>query len=252
MDRVNLRQIQKEATVSSLTDEERPTVRKVTRQLIGDVAHAVASLTILPADVGMPAWIGEEAPFPAGHALVADALRGYLAAKPVGEPIWPGNWILRAAAMIRIDSEAAREEWLSQFKNDHQRQQGAEGDFLAYRHADGLIADFHALRHTYITLVGKAGVSPKEHQDLAGHSTYALTARYTHSRFYDLAAAVQSLPIPKTERVVLAATGTDGPNTGLRPDRALTKTAGMSGNGREESVSKDTRMSQREDPGKRG
>jgi hypothetical protein len=55
---------------------------------------------------------------------------------------------------------------------------------------------------------------PKEHQDLARHSTYSLTARYTHSRFYDLAAAVQSLPIPtrpaEREREVLSATRTEG------------------------------------------
>lgn len=60
--------------------------------------------------------------------------------------------------------------------------------------------------------IGKAGVSPREHQDLARHSTYALTSRYSHSRFYDLAAAVQSLPIPITGPGpdTLAATGTEG------------------------------------------
>ena len=70
--------------------------------------------------------------------------------------------------------------------------------------------------HSYITMVGKAGVSPREHQDLARHSTYALTSRYSHSRFYDLAAAVNGLPsILPPERApdagvgVLAATGTD-------------------------------------------
>jgi len=78
---------------------------------------------------------------------------------------------------------------------------------------DGRYADFHSLRHGYTTMIGKAGVSPKEHQDLARHSTYALTARYTHSRFYDLAAAVNSLPsfAPAGPGVQpLAATGTDG------------------------------------------
>jgi hypothetical protein len=56
--------------------------------------------------------------------------------------------------------------------------------------------------------------SPKEHQDLARHSTHALTSRYTHSRFYDLAAADRSLPIPTGaphgEAGALAATGTEG------------------------------------------
>ena len=80
------------------------------------------------------------------------------------------------------------------------------------------------MRHTFFSMVGKAGVSPKEHQDLARHSTYALTARYTHSRFYDLAAAVQSLPIPigdlQAEGQKLRATGTDG-NTGATAPKNL-------------------------------
>ena len=95
-------------------------------------------------------------------------------------------------------------------------------DFLAYRDAEGKYADFHALRHSFITMVGKSGVSPREHQDLARHSTYALTSRYSHSRFYDLAAAVQSLPIPKTdlgpEALTLSATGTDGRHFPLSPN----------------------------------
>src|SRR5271155_5883841 len=67
-------------------------------------------------------------------------------------------------------------------------------------------------------MVGKAGVSPREHQDLARHSTYALTSRYSHSRFYDLAAAVQSLPIPTaTGPEALQATGTDGRQISLGP-----------------------------------
>jgi len=92
--------------------------------------------------------------------------------------------------------------------------------FWAYRDAEGRYADFHALRHSFITMVGKAGVSPREHQDLARHSTYALTSRYSHSRFYDLAAAVQSLPIPASPstREALAATGTDGSQFSLGPN----------------------------------
>jgi hypothetical protein len=70
------------------------------------------------------------------------------------------------------------------------------------------------LRHSFITTIGKSGVSPKEHQDLARHSTYSLTSKYTHSRFCDLAAAVQTLRIPTArpsqEAPALAATGTDG------------------------------------------
>ena len=52
-----------------------------------------------------------------------------------------------------------------------------------------------------------------EHQDLARHSTYALTTRYTHSRLYDLAAAVRAADPHGAHgngKHILAATGTDG------------------------------------------
>jgi hypothetical protein len=48
----------------------------------------------------------------------------------------------------------------------------------------------------------------------ARHSSYSMTARYSHSRFYDLAAVVRALPIPTAspgpQPQVLAATGTEG------------------------------------------
>ena len=81
-----------------------------------------------------------------------------------------------------------------------------------------LYADFHALRHTYLTLGGRAGIDLRQHlQELAGHSTPTLTARYSHRRLYDLAGAVEKLPRflpddqPDAEPEVLRATGTEGP-----------------------------------------
>lgn len=147
---------------------------------------------------------------------VARNLRDYLRDKPAGKPVWPGKWKSRAFLMVQKDLHTARQQWLSEAQNASERARRQESDYLAYCDSQGRYADFHALRHSYITMVGKAGVSPREHQDLARHSTYSLTSRYTHSRFYDLAAAVQSLPIPTTTTTtapqagVLAATGTDG------------------------------------------
>ena len=115
--------------------------------------------------------------------------------------------------MIRADLKEARQTWLQSFQDARQRTQAEPSDFLAYCDSEGRYADFHSLRHGYITMVGKTGVSPREHQDLARHSTYAMTSRYTHSRFYDLAAAVQALPIPmgaEQDKQALSATGTDG------------------------------------------
>src|SRR5262249_458336 len=90
----------------------------------------------------------------------------------------------------------------------------AAGIPYAVEGPDGpLFADFHALRHTYLTLGGRAGIDLRTLQELAGHSTPTLTARYSHRRLHDLAGAVERLPSflpgnhPQAER--LAATGTD-------------------------------------------
>ena len=56
-------------------------------------------------------------------------------------------------------------------------------------------ADFHSLRHLYISRIVRSGVTPKVAQELARHSTVTLTlGRYSHAGLYDLAAAVDSLP----------------------------------------------------------
>src|SRR5262245_51504653 len=83
-----------------------------------------------------------------------------------------------------------------------------------------LHADFHALRHTYLTLGGRAGIDLRTLQELAGHSTPTLTARYSHRRLHDLAGAVEKLPsfLPTggQEAVALKATGTDEPIADIR------------------------------------
>jgi hypothetical protein len=55
-------------------------------------------------------------------------------------------------------------------------------------------ADFHALRHTFLTLGGRAGIDLRTLQELAGHSEPELTVRYSHRRLHDLAGAVGSSP----------------------------------------------------------
>ena len=93
---------------------------------------------------------------------------------------------------------------------------GAVG-FLEYQNDAGLFADFHSNRHTFISNLSKAGVSPKMAQELARHSDIRLTMQvYTHLELHDQAAAIESLPAPPEMRreypepVKLQATGTDG------------------------------------------
>jgi hypothetical protein len=127
-------------------------------------------------------------PLPLG---VAAALRVYLAGKSSGQPIWPGNWPDRAADMLRVDLEAAR---------------------IPFEDEAGRVADFHALRHSFITLLERSGISPKLCQELARHSDIRLTMQvYTHAQMHDLAGAVQNLPhLFTSPGKGLAMTGTDG------------------------------------------
>jgi hypothetical protein len=130
---------------------------------------------------------------------VAELLRGYLDGKAAGQPVWPGAWSAegRAVDMLRGDLQATGIPYVVE---------GPDGP---------LYADFHALRHTYLTLGGRAGIDLRTLQELAGHYSPNLTARYSHRRIYDLAGAVERLPnfLPSdghdSEADVLRATGTD-------------------------------------------
>src|SRR5262249_12150049 len=117
-------------------------------------------------------------------AETAAELSGYLQGKPKGRPVWGGSWQGRGADMIRIDLEAAQIPYAVD---------GPDGP---------LYADFHALRHSYLTLGGRSGIDLRTLQELAGHSTSKLTEKYTHRRLYDLAGAVEKLPsiVPPSER----------------------------------------------------
>ncbi len=104
------------------------------------------------------------------------------------ERLFPGTWPEKAAKMLRIDLVAAG---------------------IAYETADGL-ADFHSLRHTFISNLVAGGVHPKLAQQLARHSTITLTMdRYSHVGLLDMTSALESLPtITAPESQTLRATGT--------------------------------------------
>ncbi len=119
----------------------------------------LAALDILP----LPTQILEQA-------------RIWLSAKAKGAKLWPGEWAANkyAGKMLQIDLAEAG---------------------VPYVDANGLFADFHALRHTYITNLARNGVPLVTAQKLARHSTPMLTAqRYTHIDLQDQNVAVDSLP----------------------------------------------------------
>ena len=148
---------------------------------------------------------------------VAELLRAYLADKPAGAPVWPGPWVDLAAEMLRVDLDDAGIPYTVE---------GPDGP---------LHADFHALRHSYLTLGGKAGIDLRTLQELAGYSTPVLTARYAHVRLHDLSGAVEKmpsfLPVESEPQEAMKATGTGGAYTLLPQQSDGEHGRGMVANG---------------------
>ncbi len=168
-------------------------------------ASELASLTVAHFD------LSAEPPTVAIHAADEKSRRGdvlplpsdlvrmlsrFLAHMPSEERLWPGTWAKshNGSKLMQHDLQVAD---------------------VPYKTDEGQ-ADFHALRHTYLSRLGRSGASPKAMQRLARHTTVELTlGKYTHANLYDLASAVDGLPpLPtgstndETARE-LQATGTD-------------------------------------------
>ena len=66
--------------------------------------------------------------------------------------------------MMRLDLQAARQKWREE-SPDADRGRLEATDFLRDKDSRGRFADFHANRHTFITYLSRAGVSPQTHAD---------------------------------------------------------------------------------------
>lgn len=113
--------------------------------------------------------------------------------------------------MLRTDLQAARDAWIEAAPTDAARAERNASTFLTYKDRDGRAADFHALRHTFITNLVRGGVQPKVAQQLARHSTITLTMdRYSHVLAQEQADALLSLPdLADPPPLPIRATGTD-------------------------------------------
>jgi len=66
---------------------------------------------------------------------------------------------------------------------------------IPYRNDAGQVADFHSLRHSFITNLARQGVHPKDAQVLARHSTITLTMDYyTHTERGSLRKIIEQQP----------------------------------------------------------
>ncbi len=107
----------------------------------------------------------------------------------------------KTAKMIRVDLAYARSQWADQVKHNplaHKRR--LKSDFLKADTDEGRL-DFHALRHTFCTLLAASGTHPAEAQALMRHSDINLTMGfYTHRVQGAAIAAVNNLPDLSAEK----------------------------------------------------
>ncbi len=127
------------------------------------------------------------------------------------ERLFPGTWATRAFKMFHLDLDVARTAWLDEAKgNVAEWKQRSDSTFLCPVDDAGRVADFHSLRHTFISNLVAGGVHPKLAQQLARHSSITLTMdRYSHVGLLDMNSALESLPtITTTDPQTMRATGT--------------------------------------------
>ena len=136
------------------------------------------------------------------HTAVVERLRAWLKTKGEIEPGVPlirlqtsGGYWRKPSKMMKHDLSVAREAWIEEAESEREKRRRAKSSFLKYQDDDGLFADFHSNRHTFISNLGRAGVPLATAQKLARHSTPTLTSNvYTHLELSDKAAAIGQLP----------------------------------------------------------
>jgi hypothetical protein len=99
--------------------------------------------------------------------------------------------------MMKKDLAAARKKWIEEAKTPKEKVERERSDFLKYQDSAGKFADFHSNRHTFITNLERAGISPRTAQTLARHCDIRLTMGvYTHIGLHDQSSAIELLPAP--------------------------------------------------------
>lgn len=107
----------------------------------------------------------------------------------------PGGIERKTSKMIERDLMVARDKWLEEATIEEEQEERLKSDFLCYCNHDGRFADFHSLRHLFITRLGKAGIAPKMAQTLARHCDIRLTMGiYSHVTMQEQTTAIESLP----------------------------------------------------------
>ena len=145
---------------------------------------------------------------------LADTLRTFIAGRAAGTPVFAMPE--KTCKVMQADLASARAKYIADAATDAERADREQSGFCLYADAAGRYADFHALRHTYITRLVKSNASVKVCQELARHSDPKLTfAVYSHVGMADTGRALDNLPgldNPQAEKQTAMAlkTGTNG------------------------------------------
>jgi integrase len=100
----------------------------------------------------------------------------------------------RPAEMVAADLAAALAAEAEE-RAKARAKRGEEPEEVQPKDDDGRVVDFHSLRHTFVSLLARAGVGPRVAQSLARHSTPLLTfGTYAHLGANDERRALALLP----------------------------------------------------------
>ncbi len=133
------------------------------------------------------------------HPQLVAELRVWLAKFKPGVPLWPGSWASQfyAGRMLHRDLAAARAAWVAGGRTKGVRAEREASDAYLPRDREGKCLDFHALRHSFISALVAAGVTPAVAMQLARHSTITLTMdRYAHVNQSESVAGIGKLTLP--------------------------------------------------------
>lgn len=146
---------------------------------------------------------------------VAATLRPWLAAKSSPDARVFDTMPEKTARMMEADLRRAKAKWIKASTDPAERRQRRASDFLAFRDSAGRIADFHALRASFITALVRGGASVKQAQTLARHSDPKLTMNvYTKLGIDDVTGALHALPSESTSMETPATD--EGPTATMR------------------------------------
>ena len=87
------------------------------------------------------------------------------------------------------------------------------------RNRRSVLASFHSLRHTFVSLSANAGVPLAVVQSIVGHSSTAMTRHYYHENEAALRRAVESIPAIGAASPESAAAGIHAGRDGSAPPR---------------------------------